>query len=170
MYDLVTRRFLASCASNAKGEESVVVVDWAEESFEAKGLTVRERGYLEVYPFEKWTGNLLPPFAVGDRLRPHSSSVTEGRTTQPLLLTEADLVGLMDKNGIGTDATIAEHIAKICEREYVLVQKVGKVSYLVPSTLGIGLVRGYEEIAFERSLCKPHLRRLVRLFHPFSSP
>lgn len=64
-------------------------------------------------------------------------------------------------NGIGTDATIAEHINKIIDREYVIKQKQGNVEYLVPSTLGIGLVEGYNAIGFDKSLCKPHLRRQV---------
>lgn len=40
----------------------------------------------------------------------------EGRTTAPENLTEAELIALMDKHGIGTDATHAEHISKIIER------------------------------------------------------
>lgn len=61
----------------------------------------------------------------------------------------------------GTDATIAEHISKIIEREYVMKQREGATEYLVPSTLGIGLVEGYNAIGFDKSLSKPHLRRLV---------
>ncbi len=38
----------------------------------------------------------------------------------------------------------------------------GATKYLVPSTLGIGLVEGYNEIGFDRSLSKPELRREVR--------
>lgn len=64
----------------------------------------------------------------------------------------------------GTDATIAEHIAKIVEREYAMKQREGQIEYLIPSTLGIGLVEGYNAIGFENSLTKPHLRRLVRSF------
>ena len=83
----------------------------------------------------------------------------DGHTTAPNLLTEADLVALMDRNGIGTDATIAEHIHKIIEREYVFKQREGRTEYLVPSTLGIALVKGYDQIGFDQSLSKPHLRR-----------
>lgn len=61
----------------------------------------------------------------------------------------------------GTDATIAEHIAKIIEREYVVEKQEARTKYLVPSTLGIGLVDGYNQIGFDRSLTKPHLRREV---------
>lgn len=46
----------------------------------------------------------------------------KGTTSPPNLLTEEELVTLMDKNGIGTDATIAEHIKKVIDREYVKVE------------------------------------------------
>ncbi len=59
----------------------------------------------------------------------------------------------------GTDATIAEHISKIIEREYVAEKQEQRIKYLVPSTLGVGLVEGYNRIGFDRSLSKPHLRR-----------
>lgn len=38
----------------------------------------------------------------------------------------------------------------------------GQTKYLVPSTLGVGLVEGYNEIGFDKSLSKPQLRREVR--------
>lgn len=119
---------------------------------------------MEVYPYDKWAGTKLPDFQRGETFIPDSCELREGSTTKPKLLTEADLVGLMDKNGIGTDATIAEHIAKIIDREYVVAKKEGKENFLVPSTLGVGLVEGYNAIGFDRSLSKPHLRREVS--HP----
>lgn len=125
------------------------------------GVVIRARNYLEVYPYDKWSSNPLPDFEEGEEFTPNICELKEGATTRPNLLTEADLVGLMDRNGIGTDATIAEHIAKIIEREYVITKSEQKTKYLVPSTLGIGLVEGYNAIGFDRSLSKPHLRREV---------
>lgn len=46
----------------------------------------------------------------------------DGETSPPTLLTEADLINKMDQNGIGTDATIHEHIKHIQERNYVVKQ------------------------------------------------
>ncbi|BGP25078.1 DNA topoisomerase [Rhodotorula toruloides] len=161
VYDLVVRRFLACCSKNAKGLETTCEIDIAGEVFSAKGLVIRERNYLDVYVYDKWTGNHLPEFQVGEHFEPDELAFKEGLTTQPSLLTEADLVSLMDKNGIGTDATIAEHISKIIDREYVIKQKEGSVEYLVPSTLGIGLVKAYDALGLENSLSKPHLRRLT---------
>ena len=61
----------------------------------------------------------------------------------------------------GTDATIAEHIAKIIERQYVIEKQEQKVKYLLPSLLGIGLVEGFNRVGLDRSLSKPQLRAEV---------
>ena len=61
----------------------------------------------------------------------------------------------------GTDATIAQHIQTIIDREYVVARMEGSTKYLVPSSLGMGLVEGYNEIGLDRSLTKPQLRRMV---------
>jgi DNA topoisomerase III len=126
------------------------------------GLIVLERNYLDVYPYDKWNGKELPDFEEGATFVPSVCELRDGTTTKPSLLTEADLVGIMDKNGIGTDATIAQHIDTIINREYVIPRTEGSVKYLVPSTFGKGLVNGYNDIGFERSLSKPQLRREVR--------
>ena len=64
----------------------------------------------------------------------------------------------------GTDATIAQHIQMIIDRGYVAPKMQGATKYLAPSGLGIALVDGYNEIGFDKSLSKPHLRREVRSF------
>ncbi|OAV97443.1 hypothetical protein PTTG_11658 [Puccinia triticina 1-1 BBBD Race 1] len=159
VYDFITRRYLACCSKNAVGKTTTVVIDIADEEFTATGLVILERNYLEVYVYDKWSGMLLPDFQIGEKFMPTTCELKEGTTSRPNLLTEADLVGLMDRNGIGTDATIAEHIAKIIDRNYVFKIHEGATQYLVPSTLGMGLVEGYNAIGLDKSLSKPQLRR-----------
>lgn len=135
-------------------------------------MTVLEKNYLEVYPFESWSNSYLPEFKEGELYNPTKLEMVEGKTyllftyntsSPPQMLTEADLITLMDKNGIGTlfsllysgtDATIHEHIKKIQEREYA--NKQGDRFY--PTTLGMALVKGYDSMEMALSLSKPYMR------------
>ncbi|KAI2612626.1 DNA topoisomerase [Hypoxylon fragiforme] len=130
LYEFVVRRFLACCSEDAKGVATDVDIQFGEESFHAHGVVVLERNYLEVYVYDKWTGTAqLPKFTVGERFEPTEALMTEGKTAPPNYLTEADLIALMDANGIGTDATMAEHIQKIQDRSYVrLVPRTGQAA------------------------------------------
>ncbi len=123
VYEFIVRRFLACCSDDAHGESTTVQIQYGDEIFTTTGLIVLDRNYLDVYPYEKWTSSQpLPKFDLHETFEPTEANITEGRTTAPGYLTEPELIGLMDANGIGTDATMAEHIAKIKEREYVMTQ------------------------------------------------
>ncbi|PWN40734.1 prokaryotic type I DNA topoisomerase [Ceraceosorus guamensis] len=200
VYEYVTRRFLAGCHLDAKGLQTSVALELGTEGFSASGLQILARNYLDVFTYDTWSTSILPAYTVGQTFSsapPDADlSIKEGATTAPKLLTQADLVALMDRNGIGTDATIAEHIEKVCERGYVFETTSsedaeggsdgrsgrgrgrgraranarasaratgrgassaasrsgepngGRVTYLVPSTLGMGLVLGYDAIRY----------------------
>lgn len=205
VYEFVVRRFLACCAEDAVGEATDIEVEYGGELFHAHGLMVIARNYLEVYVYDKWeSSSQLPQYHVGESFEPTEANILEGKTTAPGFLTEPELIALMDANGIGTDATMAEHIARIQEREYVIARpKVGGnaagngtgrgrgrgrggstrggrggrgggtavghngggsttgVQEFIPTTLGIALIEGYDNVGFETSLSKPFLRKEV---------
>jgi len=152
VYELVTRHFLACCSKDANGYETVVNIEIGKEGFHAKGLVINELNWLEIYPYEKWVGNTLPEFKEKERFIPKELKLKDSKTSPPFLLTEQELIGLMDQNGIGTDATIAEHIRTIQDRRYA--EKKG--SFFRPTKLGEALVDAYE--ATGTDLWKPFLR------------
>ncbi|RPA99810.1 prokaryotic type I DNA topoisomerase [Choiromyces venosus 120613-1] len=161
VYEFVVRRFLACCSKDARGETTTVKLQYGEEGFHTSGLVVLERNYLEVYVYDKWSSSQeLPVFTPGETFQPSEATMTEGKTSPPGFLTEPELIALMDANGIGTDATMAEHIAKIIERKYVFARPTGRGGgEFSPSNLGIALVEGYDNIGFDMSLSKPFLRK-----------
>jgi DNA topoisomerase-3 len=59
------------------------------------------RNYLEVYPYEKWSAKEIHIYQSGQTFEPTSIEMTDGETSAPHLLTEADLIALMEKHGIG---------------------------------------------------------------------
>ncbi|GLA22895.1 hypothetical protein CBS63078_1914 [Aspergillus niger] len=172
VYEFVVRRFLACCSEDAKGQSTEIEIQYGDEFFHAKGLLVLERNYLDVYVYDKWeSSQQLPNYQMGEMFEPTEAKIFDGKTSPPNYLTEPELIGLMDANGIGTDATMAEHIAKIKERQYVAVHSRGSgrnaVKELIPTRLGIALVEGYDNvfagIPDSPSLSKPFLRKEMEL-------
>ena len=171
VYEFVVRRFLACCSEDAKGEMTTIEIEYGDETFFTNGLLVLQRNYLDVYPYEKWeSSQQLPIFILHEVFEPTEANITDGETTPPGYLTEPELISLMDANGIGTDATMAEHISKIKEREYVQTPpRAGggrggrgggnSVQQFIPTTLGVALIEGYDSIGLDTSLGKPFLRK-----------
>lgn len=153
LYEYITRHFLACCSEDARGAGSTVVMDIAQERFKATGLIVTHRNYLDIFRYERWAGNVLPLWEVGQVVRPLSIDLRAGHTTPPSLLSEPELISLMDKEGIGTDATIAEHISTVLARKYVAKNDGGAFT---PTTLGMALLKAYE--SQELPLGAPYLR------------
>lgn len=152
IYNFIARHFLATISKNAIGEETKVYYDVGGENFTLKGLHILERNFLDIYPYIPWNGNIIPSFSIGEKIKPIAIKMLEGTTTAPPLLSEPDLIKLMDKEGIGTDATIAEHIQKIISRNYT-EKRFGN---FYPTKLGLALIIGYQQMGFDFD--KPKLR------------
>lgn len=116
VFDIIVRHFLGSCSKDAIGDQTNVHVCIGDEQFTCSGLIIRERNYLDIYTYESWSTRTLPAFYEGQVFSPTIFEMTESRTSPPALLTEEELIALMYKNGIGTDATIPAHIETILKR------------------------------------------------------
>lgn len=154
VFEYIVRRFAAGVAKDALLHETTITCNVGMEQFSIKGETIVEENYLLVFIYDRLQTKVLPKVNQGQRLAIREIKRREGETSAPLLLAESDLINIMDKNGIGTDATIHEHIQKVLDRGYAVKSN----DRFVPTALGVGLVVGYDLISPDLSLTKPKLR------------
>lgn len=165
VYNYVVKHFLACCSTDAKGRMTTLKLNWGAEVFYANGVQVLERNFLDIYQWSDWKSNCqLPAYQLHDQVVVCKTEMKSGQTSPPKHITESELIMLMDANGIGTDATIADHIEKIKARNYIKSYNPTGSSrksspVFIPTLLGRSLVHGFEKIGLEESFSKPFLRR-----------
>lgn len=98
LYEYIARRFLACCSIDAIGAETVFVARVGAEYFNAKGMIVQRKGFYEVFIYERWVDKELPQVAVRDLVPIESLELREAKTEPPPLLSESDLIALMDRS------------------------------------------------------------------------
>ncbi|KAF3455420.1 hypothetical protein FNV43_RR00045 [Rhamnella rubrinervis] len=83
---------------------------------------VAVKGFTTVMPWLAVHEKNLPQFLKGGKMDIWKVDLFEGSTMPPDFLSENDLISLMEKNGIGMDASIPVHISNICERNFVQIE------------------------------------------------
>ncbi|KAF7132009.1 hypothetical protein RHSIM_Rhsim09G0063400 [Rhododendron simsii] len=156
LYQYVCQHFLGTVSPDCKFVRTTIEFSVGGEFLHIVGQHVTIKGYTCIMPWLAVKENNLPQFTKGEKVKISKVDLYEGETVPPDYLSESELISLMEKNGIGTDASIAVHINNICERNYVQVQAGRK---LVPTALGICLIRGYQCI--DPDLCLPDIRSFI---------
>ena len=159
LYALVARTFLASLSPDALLRVRRATFDAGGEHFSASGRELVDEGWLRVMPHMAPSTSPLPTWlgpTAGQVLQPASLQLLEGTTSAPGPLSESDLIGLMERDGIGTDASIPSHIGTIESRRYV---RLTSGRCFEPTALGLALIRGIRSIDAE--LVQPTVRSHV---------
>jgi len=152
IYDLVVRHFLATLSDAAVLERQSITVKIAGYEFKAVGVKVVKEGYFEIYPFERPTERILPKLEKGSQVRLVKAEVVERETQPPPLLSESELLALMRRYGIGTDATMQEHIHTNIRRRYFTINR----KRCIPTPLGRAVALALEEHVPE--IVRPEVR------------
>nr|HML25616.1 DNA topoisomerase [Methanomethylovorans sp.] len=132
VYDLIARHFLANLMPAALFEKTHLEITVNKELFDSSGSVMKNEGWMAVYPFETKNDKFLPDVQVNEEVKVKKLENIASKTTPPKHLTEAELLTLMDKHGIGTKATAPSHIETNKKRGYfdtkgktIVIQETG---------------------------------------------
>eukprot|EP00928_Gymnodinium_smaydae_P066381 TRINITY_DN493_c0_g1_i1.p1 TRINITY_DN493_c0_g1~~TRINITY_DN493_c0_g1_i1.p1 ORF type:complete len:870 (-),score=213.50 TRINITY_DN493_c0_g1_i1:206-2782(-) len=153
LYDMITRHFLATISGDCKFMRTKVKFSVNDEEFAVSGRKVIDPGFTRIMASGEMDDIYVPDFQKGETIPVRSRKIGHHKTRPPPYLSESDLLTLMEKHGIGTDASMATHIENICKRNYVTLSEGRR---LVPQKLGIGLVHGYQLV--DNELVIPKVR------------
>ncbi len=118
LYNLIWRRFCASQMPEAEIESTKADIASGEYLLRANGASLAFYGFLKVYPLQI-SENILPQLNEGQKLKIEKVSPQEHFTEPPPRYSEATLIKILEKYGIGRPSTYAPTISTIQERGYV---------------------------------------------------
>lgn len=134
LYDLITRRFLASMMDAAVRASVRYMLSCGPHEYRGEARALKHPGWLEYYPGGAKEG-ALPLIEPGVRLRVERIRVVTRLNKKHKPYTKAGLLQWMESRGIGTEATRAPIIETLFKRGY-LRESGGKVE---PTPLGIAV-------------------------------
>lgn len=129
LYELIWKRTLASQMVNSQQKQTSVRFEVGDTLFTSSGMAIDFPGFLKVYVEDEEKEERLPKLKVGDVLTSEKLNPVGHETKPPARFTEASLIQMMEKEGIGRPSTYASIIGTIQDRGYV--RKAGNA--LVPT-------------------------------------
>lgn len=161
IFDLIAKRFIAVLSPAFEYEQTTLRISINGELFTAKGKIIKSKGWKSVYDGQKLNeeddaedqDQSLPDLKKGDKIKPASVQLVNGKTKPPARYTEATLLTAMEHpgkfienealreamdktSGLGTPATRADIIEKLFNSFYM--ERRGKEIH--PTSKGIQLV------------------------------
>jgi DNA topoisomerase-1 len=119
IYELVVRRFLATCAEPATWAHLRVVADADGCALKANGKRLVEPGYHAVYPYVGSSENYVPEVAEGEALGLFDARLEAKETQPPRRRGQSRLIETMEQLGVGTKSTRHNTLQKLYDRGYI---------------------------------------------------
>ena len=141
IYELVTRRFLATVAPACVVDVSEAKLDAGGERFGADGYVVKDPGWRKHYPYWTVRESAMPALEVGEAVPIVDVGVAKDSTQPQGRYSQGALIQEMERLGLGTKSTRHEIIQKLYDRDYV----EGKT--LRPTGSGKALIGALEDHA-----------------------
>lgn len=118
VYDLITRRFLATLSSSSVWEVTELRLRVADTEFRAVGRRLLAAGWRDVLPVRE-PAVPLPMLRTGAVLPVRGLYLEEGRTRPPPLHSQGSLLLAMERLGLGTKSTRHEILDLLFRRQFV---------------------------------------------------
>jgi len=119
LYDLIVKRFLSLFYPKHKYEVITTVLTIGGQSFVIHDTNVIELGFKVLTGAKTSNNPLLSTLKQGEEVSINSVKSEQKWTEPPLRYSEADILGKMEKFGLGTPATRAEIIERLVATEVV---------------------------------------------------
>lgn len=161
LYKAICTHFLASVSPDCLYDEAEAKLELASELFVARSSRCVQEGWMEVDGRDAADDGPVDMLAYRGReglaVDITDVKVTSHQTRPPGHLSESELLGLMDKHGIGTDASMATHVSNVQNRAYVDLDP--NTRQMIPSALGLALANAYALI--DPGLILPSVRSRI---------
>ncbi|HDD40612.1 MAG TPA: type IA DNA topoisomerase [Nitrososphaeria archaeon] len=156
IWEHVARRFLANAFyEDAEKVKQVVTISIKGIFLHASGSRISRQGFFKILPYMKPSEKPLPRMISGQKLKVVKIDLREEETKPPPRLTEPELLKILEKWNIGTDATRATYPDLITSRGYTLRKR----KTFHPTPLGFRLIEILTKI--DETLVSPETRKRV---------
>jgi DNA topoisomerase-1 len=141
VYDLVVRRFFATCAEPAEWAHLKVVASANDCLLKANGKRLVEEGYHAVYPYRSTSESYVPAVEEGQSLAVADPRLDAKQTQPPRRRGQSRLIETMEELGVGTKSTRHNTLQKLYDRGYIEGDPPR------PTRLAMGVVEAAERFA-----------------------
>lgn len=132
LYEMIWSRAVASQCKAATLSKGRVVIEAGPTRWVARRSSVIEEGYLLFWKNTE-DDQILPDVRKGQRLNLKAIKTDKKSTQPPPRYSEAKLIQLMEKLGIGRPSTYASTVATLKDRDYAFLDK----NVIAPTALGM---------------------------------
>ena len=133
LYNLIWQRFVASRMKAAYLEKITIDIESGKYIFRTSGSKILFKGYMIIHDENNQYLDKIPDIKEKDKLKLLKIEAKQSFTKPPPRYTEASLVKILEKEGIGRPSTYVPTIGTLQYRTYV--EKVDKK--FIPTELGI---------------------------------
>lgn len=135
LYELVSRRFLATLLPAAELKSVSASIDVGGEIFIANGSNIIKANWIAHYPYYKHEDVFIPELSKSQILKVLDKEFLDKQTKPPGRFSQGKLVEKMEELGLGTKSTRHTIIQTLVNRGYA------KSNPLIPSEKGIAVIK-----------------------------